>query len=265
MLYDNSNFLFFEEDTKKTHYRIFNPDGNNRIVVLPDFFYPSSVYYPFCDLLSSNNFSVCTLDYFGRGNSEISCEKPVFNCQLYANQVIALLGHINWNNITIVGISYGSIIIDEILKTKSTLFSKCIHISPNNGLRSCLSYFMKAIMPLKKVYDWYIPRFLPHNIPRFVYDEMSNPVGQSQLYWTIVSSLMHQINTNKSFYPSLSYKGSEKCVKQVDKSHIYLFENITSQIRDSSRISDEDVYGNLVAIEDSEMVVNRILRDGQFS
>ena len=206
MQFPTSPGLFFETEEGKTHYRYIENEGAQTIVVVPGFSLPSSVYFNFCQKISENGFSVLIMDFYGRSFSELKEDlplKPKCCPELYAKQYISLIKNLEIEKCDMIAFSFGALVASHITSLEPDLVSKLVLVSPFKFLKKPARPFQKYILGHPTIGPWVLSTFSAQFVPSEIMNQI-NAEENSELFWSLVSATMMEINSNKSYFTATS-------------------------------------------------------------
>jgi len=125
----DQNFVDLEEGF--TFYNAVNQNSKKTpVVLIHGFSVPSYIWSPTYKMLKEKGFYVISLDLFGRGNSKnIDGD---YTDELFANQVLQLLSHLEIDKADFVGLSNGGRVISKIADIKPEIINNLIYVASSS-------------------------------------------------------------------------------------------------------------------------------------
>ena len=206
MQFPTSPGSFFDSDEGKIHYRYIENEGAQTIVVVPGFSLPSSVYFNFCQNIAENGFSVLVMDFYGRGFSELSENRQMSSkyCpDLYARQYLSLIKKLEIEKCDMIAFSFGALVASHITSLEPDLVSKLVLVSPFKFLKKPARPFQRYILAHPRIGPWVLSTFSAQFVPSEIMNQI-NAEENSELFWSLVSATMMEINSNKSYFTATS-------------------------------------------------------------
>ena len=151
----DQNFIDLEEGF--TFYSAVNQNSKKTpVVLIHGFSVPSYIWNPTYKMLKEKGFYVISIDLFGRGNSKnIDGD---YTDELFANQVLQLLNHLNVGKADFVGLSNGGRVISKIADIKPEIIGGLIYVASSS--------FMKKTKALEtNVSEKEVLEFIDNNYP----------------------------------------------------------------------------------------------------
>ena len=224
MQFPTSPCSFYETEEGTTHYKYIENEGAQTIIVVPGFSLPLSVYFPFCEKLAETGYSVLVMDYYGRGYSELK-EKNNQNIKycphFYAQQLIALIKKLEIDKCDMVAFSFGALVASHITSLEPDLISKLVLVSPFKFLKKPARPFQKSILTHPTIGPWVLSTFSAQFVPTELMNQI-NAEENSELFWSLVSATMKEVNQNKSYFKATSQMLSILDENSIDSDLIML-------------------------------------------
>ncbi len=149
------NFIDLEEGF--TFYNVVNQNSTKTpVVLIHGFSVPSYIWDPTYKMLKEKGFYVISIDLFGRGNSKnIDGD---YTDELFANQVLQLLNHLEIEKADFVGLSNGGRVISKIADINSDIVVDLIYVASSSFMNK--SKALEAGVSEKEVRE-----FIDNNYP----------------------------------------------------------------------------------------------------
>ena len=126
------------------------------VVLIHGFSVPSYIWDPTYKMLKEKGFYVISPDLYGRGNSKnIDGD---YTDELFANQVLQLLNHLNIDKADFVGLSNGGRVISKIADTKPEIINNLIYVASS-------SFIIKSKALVTDVSEKEVREFIDNNFP----------------------------------------------------------------------------------------------------
>ena len=151
----DQNFVDLEEGF--TFYNAVNQNSKKTpVVLIHGFSVPSYIWSPTYKMLKEKGFYVISLDLFGRGNSKnIDGD---YTDELFANQVLQLLNHLEIDKADFVGLSNGGRVISKIADIKPEIINDLIYVASS-------SFMNKTKALVTDVSEKEVSEFIDNNFP----------------------------------------------------------------------------------------------------
>ena len=151
----DENFIDLEKGF--TFYNAVNQNFKKTpVVLIHGFSVPSYIWDPTYKMLEEKGFYVISIDLFGRGNSKnIDGD---YTDELFANQVLQLLNHLNVDKADFVGLSNGGRVISKIADINSDIIGHLIYVASS-------SFLKKTKVLATDVSEKEIREFIDNNYP----------------------------------------------------------------------------------------------------
>ena len=130
----NKEQSFVDLEEGFTFYNAANQNSEKiPIVLIHGFSVPSYIWNPTYKMLKEKGFYVISIDLYGRGNSKnIDGD---YTDELFANQVLQLLNHLNIDKADFVGLSNGGRVISKIADTKPEIIGRLIYVASSSFMK----------------------------------------------------------------------------------------------------------------------------------
>lgn len=130
----NKEQSFVDLEEGFTFYNAANQNSEKTpIVLIHGFSVPSYIWNPTYKMLKEKGFYVISIDLYGRGNSKnIDGD---YTDELFANQVLQLLNHLNIDKADFVGLSNGGRVISKIADTKPEIIGRLIYVASSSFMK----------------------------------------------------------------------------------------------------------------------------------
>jgi pimeloyl-ACP methyl ester carboxylesterase len=194
---------YFESSLGKTHFRHIRTQSGQFACILPGLTIPSAAYVTFARKLSEANFTVVTIDYFGRGFSEPSAEFD-FSISGYATQVLNLLAHLSVASCVLISFSFGALIAANIAERAPDLISRLVFFSPFHFLRNPIRPFQQLMLSNRLFGPTLIRLTSQYFITTDIAGQFGDVSQHEEAYWGTVGCCLHQVRANAAFCDSLS-------------------------------------------------------------
>jgi pimeloyl-ACP methyl ester carboxylesterase len=194
---------YFESPLGKTHFRYIRTESDQFACILPGLTIPSAAYVTFARKLSEADYTVVTIDYFGRGFSEPS-DKFDFSISGYTTQVLDLLAHLSVTTCVLISFSFGSLIAANIAERAPDLISRLVFFSPFHFLRKPIRSFQQFMLSNRLFGQTLIRLTSQYFITTGIGRQFSDLSQHEEAYWGTVGCCLHQGRVNRTFCDSLS-------------------------------------------------------------
>ena len=223
MFFDLNEESYFENELGKIHFRYLknNNNNNNTICILPGFSFSSNIFLNFSKELFNLNYNILIMDYFGRGYSILSNENEKHSISLYSKQFFSLINYLNLNDIILISISFGSLIINKIILENFINIKKIIYISPLQFILNSTNFFQRYLLSKSKFGPWLLNHLVAYLTPLQIKNQLIDPINNSELLWSIVSTIMYQSNINPTFHKATSNLIEELNPNKINQSYQY--------------------------------------------
>ena len=153
----NKGQSFVDLEEGFTFYNTANQNSKKTpVVLIHGFSVPSYIWDPTYKMLKEKGFYVISIDLFGRGNSKnIDGD---YTDELFANQVLQLLNHLEIEKADFVGLSNGGRVISKIADTKPEIINDLIYVASS-------SFMKKTKALVTDVSEKEIREFIDNNYP----------------------------------------------------------------------------------------------------
>ena len=162
----NKEQSFVDLEEGFTFYNAANQNSEKiPIVLIHGFSVPSYIWNPTYKMLKEKGFYVISIDLYGRGNSKnIDGD---YTDELFANQVLQLLNHLNIDKADFVGLSNGGRVISKIADTKPEIIGRLIYVASSS--------FMKKTKALETdVTEKEVREFIDNNYPTIAKSQLQD-------------------------------------------------------------------------------------------
>ena len=162
----NKEQSFVDLEEGFTFYNAANQNSEKiPIVLIHGFSVPSYIWNPTYKMLKEKGFYVISIDLYGRGNSKnIDGD---YTDELFANQVLQLLNHLNIDKADFVGLSNGGRVISKIADTKPEIIGRLIYVASSS--------FMKKTKALETdVSEKEVREFIDNNYPTIAKSQLQD-------------------------------------------------------------------------------------------
>jgi pimeloyl-ACP methyl ester carboxylesterase len=162
----NKEQSFVDLEEGFTFYNAVNQNSKKiPVVLIHGFSVPSYIWSPTYKMLKEKGFYVISIDLYGRGNSKnIDGD---YTDELFANQVLQLLNHLNVDKADLVGLSNGGRVISKIADTKTEIIGSLIYVASSS--------FMKKTKALETdVSEKEVREFIDNNYPTIAKSQLQD-------------------------------------------------------------------------------------------
>jgi pimeloyl-ACP methyl ester carboxylesterase len=202
---------FYDSPAGKTHFRYIRVHSDQTACILPGVLIPSAAYTTFARKLCAYNYSVLTIDYFGRSYSEASPEFP-HTIDSYVAQFVDLLAYLEIKSCVLISFSFGSLIAANIAERTPSLITHLIFLSPFHFLKSPIGPFQRFVISNSVFGLWFLRLTLQHFITAEIAKQFINIDAHEEAFWGTVGCCLHQTAVNRTFYSSFA-----KFVREFDE------------------------------------------------
>ena len=206
------NFVDLEEGF--TFYNAVNQNSQKTpVVLIHGFSVPSYIWEPTYKMLREKGFYVISPDLFGRGNSKNI--DGHYTDELFANQVLQLLNHLEIDKADFVGLSNGGRVISKIADIKPEIINDLIYVASS-------SFMNKTKALVTDVSEKEIREFIDNNFPTISKGQLLDfKYPEKFLGW------------DDKYEELLKYKGFARALISTTKNH-YNMDIIHSRINYNS-------------------------------
>ena len=129
----NKDQSFVDLEEGFTFYNATNQNSQKTpVVLIHGFSVPSYIWDPTFVMLREKGFYIISLDLYGRGNSK-NIDRD-YTDELFANQVLQLLNHLEIEKANFVGLSNGGRVISKIADINSDIVGDLIYVASSSFL-----------------------------------------------------------------------------------------------------------------------------------
>lgn len=205
---------FIDLDEGFTFYNTANQNSQKLpVILIHGFSVPSYIWNPTFTMLREKGFYVISLDLYGRGNSKnIDGD---YTDELFANQVLQLLDHLNIDKADFVGLSNGGRVISKIADINSEIIGDLIYVASS-------SFMKKTKAVVTDVSEKEIREFIDNNYPTIAKGQLQDFKYPEKFEgW------------DDKYEELLKYKGFARALISTSKNH-YNMDIVHSRINDNS-------------------------------
>jgi len=185
-----------------TYYELANDNKEKTLVFIHGFSVPSYIWDETFNAAKNKGYKVIRLDLFGRGYSDNP--NTDYTDDLFANQVIELLNHLEINKATFLGLSNGGRVISKLASMKPNLVEKLIYVSAS-------SFYDSPEISNNNVTEKEVQDFITKNYPT---------ISSGQLLDFKYPE--NYPNWENRYEKLLNYKGFARALISTRKNHINL-------------------------------------------
>ena len=211
-LNNDQNFVDLEEGF--TFYNAVNQNSQKTpVVLIHGFSVPSYIWSPTYKMLKEKGFYVISPDLFGRGNSKnIDGD---YTDELFANQVLQLLNHLEIDKADFVGLSNGGRVISKIADIKPEIINDLIYVASS-------SFMNKTKALVTDVSEKEVREFIDNNFPTIAKGQLLDFKYPEKF-----------VGWDDKYEELLKYKGFARALISTTKNH-YNMDIIHSRINYNS-------------------------------
>ena len=211
-LKNDQNFVDLEEGF--TFYNAVNQNSQKTpVVLIHGFSVPSYIWSPTYKMLKEKGFYVISPDLFGRGNSKNIYGD--YTDELFANQVLQLLNHLEIDKADFVGLSNGGRVISKIADIKPEIINDLIYVASS-------SFMNKTKALVTDVSEKEVREFIDNNFPTIAKGQLLDFKYPEKF-----------VGWDDKYEELLKYKGFARALISTTKNH-YNMDIIHSRINYNS-------------------------------